>query len=68
MTITGNLECFHYPNFEISFLKNKAFLKNLSTLFSLKCYHTKLPFQKAMLRQIEWGIENEPVTKSGLCY
>ena len=28
--------------------------------------HTKLPCQKPMLRQIEWGVQNKPVRKNGL--
>ena len=29
-------------------------------------FHTKLPCQKPMLRQIEWGVQNGPITKNGL--
>ena len=29
-------------------------------------FHTKLPCQKPMLSQIEWGVQNEPITKNGL--
>ena len=29
-------------------------------------FHTKLPFQKPMLRQIEWGVQNWPITKEGV--
>ena len=29
-------------------------------------FHTKLPCQKPMLRQIEWGIQNRPITKNEL--
>ena len=28
--------------------------------------HSKLPCRKAMLRQIEWRLENGPITKSGV--
>ena len=28
-------------------------------------FHTKLLCQKPMLRQIEWGIRNGPITKNG---
>ena len=29
-------------------------------------FHTKLPCQKSMLRQIECGVHNGPITKDGL--
>ena len=28
-------------------------------------FHTKLPCEKPMLRLIEWGVQNEPIAKSG---
>ena len=27
-------------------------------------FHTKLPCQNPMLRQVEWGVSNGPITKS----
>ena len=29
-------------------------------------FHTKLPYQKLMLRQIEWGVQNGPITMNGV--
>ena len=29
-------------------------------------FHTKLPYQKPLLRQIEWGVRNGSVTKNGV--
>ena len=29
-------------------------------------FHTKLLYQKLMLRQIEWGVLKEPIAKNGL--
>ena len=29
-------------------------------------FYTKLSCQKPMLRQTEWGVEKEPITKSGV--
>ena len=29
-------------------------------------FHTKLPYEKPMLRLIEWGVQNEPIAKSGV--
>ena len=61
VTISGNFEPFKYFNFEIGFLENENLLKNWSTIFELKeirlksrHFHTKLPYQMPMLRQIEW--------------
>ena len=27
-------------------------------------FHTKLPYQKPMLRQIEWSLQNGPITEN----
>ena len=55
-------------NFETDFLE-----KIWSSVFKLKAirlkmhhFHTKLPYQKPMLKQIEWGVWNEPITKNGV--
>ena len=52
--------------------KAKSFSKNLSTVFLLKVlalktqyFHAKLPCQKPMLRQIEWGVQDGPITLNG---
>ena len=29
-------------------------------------FHTKLPYQKPMLRQIEWWVQNGPITRNGV--
>ena len=29
-------------------------------------FHKKLPCQRPMLRQIEWGVQNGPTTKKGV--
>ena len=51
--------------------KRKPFSKNWSTVYLLKAlrlktqqFYTKLLCQKAMLMQIEWGVQNEPITKN----
>ena len=31
-----------------------------------QCFHTKLPFQTPMLRQIEWGVQSGPITIKGV--
>ena len=51
--------------------KQKPFSKLWSTAFKLKAlrskthhFHTKLPYQKPMLRQIEWWVHNGPIKKN----
>ena len=77
MTITGNFECFHYSNFEISFLKNiKLFSITEALFFSWKYNHgrchiliQKCPFLEEvktnkMLKQIEWEVQNGLIAKN----
>ena len=60
MTITGNFERFQYFNFETNFLKNvNPFQKTGVPFLKLLC-------PKPMLRQIEWGLQNGPVTMNGV--
>ena len=70
--ITGDFERLQYFNFETSFLeKLKPFLRAGVQFFSSEyCnnstqhFRTKLPCQKPMLIQIEWGVQNRPITKN----
>ena len=55
------------------FWKTKTIVKKLEYCFSVEStkiethhFHTKVPYQKPMLRQIEWGLQNEPITKNGV--
>ena len=72
ITISENFKRFQYFNFEINFLKNKnLFSKNWSTVFKLKAliskthhFYTKPPNQKPISRQIEWWLQNGPITKN----
>ena len=74
MTIGGNFERFQYFKFERDFLENQNLVgKTGVPLFSWKqvrlkmhYFHTKLPYQKPMLGQIEWWAKNGPVTKNGV--
>ena len=50
----------------------KTFSERRSTVFWLiknwlktHHFHTKLPYQKPMLRQIAWWVQNGPITKNG---
>ena len=73
-TITGDFERFQHLNFETSFLKKlKFFLKNWITVLQFRVlritaqhFHTKLPCQKPMLKQVAWEVQNGPITKSEL--
>ena len=29
-------------------------------------FHTKLPYEKSILRQTEWCVQNGPITKNGV--
>ena len=49
----------------------KTFSKNWDTVFMLKAlklgmqhFITKLACQKSLFRQIEWGVQNGPITKN----
>ena len=65
---------FSIPNFETSFMENENFFsKNWSTAFQLKAltlktrhFHTKLPYQKNIITQIEWWVQTGPITKNGV--
>ena len=60
VTTTGNSERFQSFNFETNFLKNKVLR------LKAQHFHTKLPCQKPILRQIEWEVQNGPITKNGV--
>ena len=61
-------------NFERCFVKNaNPFQETEVPFFYLKVlklktqhFHTKLLCQKQMLRQIEWRVQSEPITKDGV--
>ena len=62
--------CFYVTISGIFFLKN-FFKKNWSTVFQLKAlrlkthhFHTKLPYQKPMLRQIKQSLQSGPLKKN----
>ena len=51
------------------FWKTKTFFKKLVYRFLVEStkidyFHTKLPYQKPMLRQIEWWVQNGPIAKN----
>ena len=48
---------------QIFWKKSNIFLKNG---VSAAHFHTKLLCQKPMLRQTEWAVQNEPITKDGV--
>ena len=70
MIITANFEQFQYFNFATNFLKIETlFQKAGVSFFKLKVirlktryFYTKPPFQKPVLRQIKWGVQNGTIT------
>ena len=74
MTITEDFKRFQYFNSETDFLENEnLFQRNWSIVFYLKAiilkthhFHTKLPYQKPMFRQIKWWLQNGPIKKKGV--
>ena len=68
MAISDNFKRFQYFNFEIDFLENEILFQKVGLpFFSWKYhFHTKLQFQRPMLRQIEWWLQNRPITKNGV--
>ena len=74
MTITAEFEHFRCLKVKTSFFeKRKSFLKNWSKVFQLKAlllkkhyFHAKLPCQKPMLGQIEWGVKKGSITKNAV--
>ena len=74
MTFRVNFERFQYFNLETNFLENENFFsKNWRTIFQLKAlrlkthhFHTKLPYQKPILRHIESWVQNGPISKNGV--
>ena len=70
ITITGDFERFQYFDFGTSLLKNENLLKTNfhKKVLRLKMqhFHKKLICQRPILRQIEWGVQNGPITKNGV--
>ena len=66
------LTVFHTLTLQQFFWITKTpFSENWSTDFQLKVlsikahhFHTKMQFQKPMLRKIEWGVQNGPITEN----
>ena len=50
--------------FETNFLKIKNHFQEAGVFFLVKS--TRLPRQKPVLRQMEWGVQNGPITKNGV--
>ena len=46
------------------FWKTKTFCKNLLLRLKTQHFHTKVPCQKSMLRQVQWEVQNGPITKN----
>ena len=68
----NSLKVFNTLTLKQIFWKTKIFFKKLEYRFELKTlrlkthhFHTKLPHQKPMIRQIEWWLQNGPIKKNG---
>ena len=73
MRINESFKRFQYSNFETDFLENENLLQKTEVVFELKAlrlkthhFHTKLPYQRPMLRQIKWWLQNGPIKKKGV--
>ena len=69
------LNVFNSLTLKQIFWKTKTFFKKLEDSFLVEStkiekdwnhFHTKLPYQKPILRQIKWWLQNVPVTKNGV--
>ena len=67
------LNVFNTLTLKQIFWKTKTFFEKLeyrllveSTKIESASFHTKLPYQKPMLRQIKWWLQNGPITKNGV--
>ena len=73
VVISENFEHFQYFNFDTDFLEHEIFFQQ--TNFQLNAlrlkghhFHTKLTYQKPMLRQIEWYITTKWAYQRGLTF
>ena len=68
MRIIKNFKCFQYFNFETDFLENENLFQKAFLDESIKIENTsfpyKLPYQKSMLRQTKWWLQNGPIKKN----
>ena len=65
VTSTESFERFQYLNFQTKFSETRKPFKKLGYHFLVKnakfenaTFLSKLPCQKSILRQIEWGVQN----------
>ena len=67
VTTTGNFERFQYLKVETNFLNNeKRFLKNLEYHLLVESTKTDISTKLLCQKQIEWGVQNGPITKNGV--
>ena len=72
VTISENLKRFQQSTLKQIFQKTETFFKKLEFVFQLKAlrlkthhFHTKLPYQKPILRQIKWWLKKWTHHKEG---
>ena len=63
----GMLNVFKMLTLKKRFLKSYNFFQKPGGLFLVQSTmnQTRMLRQKPMLRQIEWGVQNRPITKNG---
>ena len=70
MTISEKFWTFSILQLWNRFSGKRKLFKKTGVLKALRLkthhFHTKLPYQKPMLRQIEWWLQNGPITKNGV--
>ena len=74
VAISGNFKRFQHSNFETDFLENGSLFQKTGVPFfswiSTKIENVSLPYktvyQKPMVRQIEWWVQNGSITKNGV--
>ena len=61
-----HFERFQYFNFETNFLENENLFQKIGVPFFSWKHWDELPYQKPKLRQIEWWVQNGPISKNGV--
>ena len=69
VTISGNFERFQYYKFETDFLEYENHFQKTGVPFLVEStkietdhFYRKLPYEKPMLRQIKWWVQNGSIT------
>ena len=66
MTISWNFEHFQYFHFETDFLENENVFQVESTKIENALFLYNTAIWETNARQIEWWVQNGPITKNGV--